>query len=112
MATQFPDCQFIGFDTSLDRLPDSFPALGNVSFQVSTVGHDDKSSIPLNDGSVDVVNLRAQNAFLDHNGWQRTFEEAYRVLKPGGIIHIMEYCNRVRGKQGHEGETQTSYSLF
>ncbi|SAM02612.1 hypothetical protein [Absidia glauca] len=92
MATQFPDCQFIGFDTSLDRLPDSFPALGNVSFQVSTVGHDDKSSIPLNDGSVDVVNLRAQNAFLDHSGWQRTFEEAYRVLKP--VRGIMNSKNR------------------
>lgn len=93
MATQFPECQFIGFDSGLDRLPEGLPPLSNVNFQVTTVGRD---PIPMANGSVDVVNLRAQNVFLDHNDWRCTLEEVHRVLKPGGMIHIMDYCDRVR----------------
>ncbi|CAO3582597.1 unnamed protein product [Absidia cylindrospora] len=94
MATQFPECQFIGFDTCIERLPDGLPPLSNVTFQVAKVEED---GIPMNDESVDVVNLRAQSAYMDNEGWKRMLKETRRVLKPGGIIHILEYCYRPTG---------------
>ncbi|KAI8092609.1 S-adenosyl-L-methionine-dependent methyltransferase [Halteromyces radiatus] len=104
MATQFPECQFIGFDTNLERLPDGLPVLPNVSFQVGNVAN---GRLPLEDESVDVVNLRAQNSFMDHHAWRRTFEEAHRVLKPGGLIHIIEYNYKPSGSVLIESFTET-----
>ncbi|KAI8332610.1 S-adenosyl-L-methionine-dependent methyltransferase [Chlamydoabsidia padenii] len=107
MATQYPDCHFIGFDKSLDRLPDGLPLLNNAQFQVANVPQGGKGSIPLKDESVDVVTLRAQNALMDHEGWKNTFEEAHRVLKPGGLIHIMDYCHKPTGSVLIESFTDT-----
>ncbi|ORZ21089.1 S-adenosyl-L-methionine-dependent methyltransferase [Absidia repens] len=107
MATQFPDCQFIGFDTSMDRLPDGLPPLPNVNFQVANVV---KDGILLKDESVDVVNLRAQNTFMDHDSWRRTFEEAHRVLKPG-VRGIMTSLNRDTDRATKLGPQLSSFEF-
>ncbi|CAO3633506.1 unnamed protein product [Cunninghamella echinulata] len=96
MATQFPECEFIGYDNSIEKLPEGLPPLPNVHFELASLTKE-TPRLSLPDESVDVVNIRSQNGFMNHDDWHRFFEEAYRVLKPGGMVHIVDYYYKPKG---------------
>ncbi|CAO3611559.1 unnamed protein product [Cunninghamella blakesleeana] len=111
MATQFPECEFIGFDDSIEKLPDGLPPLPNVQFELASITKE-TPRLPLEDESVDVINIRSQNGFMDHDDWHRFFVEAYRILKVGGMIHIVDYCYKPKGTVFIESFVGTVQSIM
>jgi arsenite methyltransferase len=49
---------------------------------------------PVGDASIDVVTARSVLIYLDRDGKQRAFDEAYRVLRAGGRLSIFEPINQ------------------
>ncbi|KAF7721667.1 hypothetical protein EC973_004317 [Apophysomyces ossiformis] len=94
MATQYPECQFIGIEIAgmTDGAPDTLP-LPNVRFEMTNV----LEGLPLADDSVDVVHLRALHLTFKIDDWAAALREAYRILKPGGIVQLMEPHNAPSG---------------
>lgn len=58
----------------------------NVTFEV----HDVTTPLPINDASVDYINISFANSFLLKEQWPRLFAECYRVLRPGGWLRSIE----------------------
>ncbi|KAG0163553.1 hypothetical protein DFQ30_011361 [Apophysomyces sp. BC1015] len=94
MATQYPECQFIGIEIAgmTDGAPDTLP-LPNVRFEMTN----GLEGLPLADASVDVVHLRSLYLTFKQDDWTTALREAYRILKPGGVIQLMESHNTPSG---------------
>ncbi|KAG0174468.1 hypothetical protein DFQ28_006462 [Apophysomyces sp. BC1034] len=88
MASQYPECQFIGIDGSTEMSPDSLP-LPNVQFETTA----DLQALPLDDDSVDLVHMRVLSLRTMKSSWLQTLREAHRVLKPGGVIQLVDLHN-------------------
>lgn len=58
----------------------------NVSFQVGNV----LGKLPFADNTFDFVNLRLFIIALKKHEWPIVVNEAYRILKPGGFIQMVE----------------------
>ncbi|KAF7723928.1 hypothetical protein EC973_001500 [Apophysomyces ossiformis] len=88
MASQYPECQFIGIDTATELSPDPL-ALPNVQFEST----EDLKALPLDDESMDVVHMRALNLRTPVDSWLPTLREVHRVLKPGGVVQLVDLHN-------------------
>ncbi|KAI8062859.1 S-adenosyl-L-methionine-dependent methyltransferase [Gongronella butleri] len=108
MASQFAECEFIGLETSMTRLPSNVPPLPNVSYQLMQADR----KLPFEDASVDLIQTRAQNMYMDHDAWQTFLTDAHRVLKPGGFIHIVDYIFKPSGSVLAESFSDTIKSIF
>ena len=94
MAVQYPKCQFIAIETSAScsSVIPQVLSLHNVRFE--NVDWDQSSSprqIPLPDASVDIFHMRAQSLNFEQRSWLNLLTEAYRVLKPGGVVQITDF---------------------
>lgn len=90
MATQYPECQFIGIDSPSEEnaaLHNNTLPLPNARFEIVDLATD---SLPVPSNSVDVVHIRTLTSRLKIEGWPNVFREARRILKPNGIIQIVE----------------------
>ncbi|HLI08620.1 MAG TPA: class I SAM-dependent methyltransferase [Ktedonobacteraceae bacterium] len=60
--------------------------LDNVTFRVMDV----TKPLGFSDESFDMVNARAMIGFMSNAGWSAFVQEAFRVLRPGGILRLTE----------------------
>ncbi|GAA5806837.1 hypothetical protein MFLAVUS_000185 [Mucor flavus] len=91
VATEYPSVEFIGVD-----MCDVFPTNirpPNVSFQVGNV----LERLPFADNSFDIVNTRLFIIALKREEWSTLIKEAYRILKPGGFLQMVECGMLERG---------------
>ncbi|KAI9264846.1 hypothetical protein BDA99DRAFT_36641 [Phascolomyces articulosus] len=100
MAVQFPKCQFIGIETTSSSSNTSvIPqvlSLHNVRFD--NVDWDRSTrQIPLPDASVDICHMRAQSLNFERRSWLNLLSEAYRILKPGGVLQITDFHYAMTG---------------
>lgn len=84
MATEYLDNEYHGIDMAPVFPTDIRPP--NVSFQVANV----LESLPFEDNTFDLVNVRFFMLALRKNEWAIAMKEVYRVLKPGGCIQSLE----------------------
>lgn len=69
----------------------------NVSFQVG----DAMKQFPFGDASLDYVHMRLVQSFVRRDHWGNLLAECWRVLRPGGVIQIVDaerpLCNKPIG---------------
>lgn len=71
-------------NSASSRLP--FPK--NVSFVHGSI---QSPPLPFPDNTFDLVHQREVGILLPFQCWQPLLEDIHRILKPGGIIHLVEY---------------------
>jgi ubiquinone/menaquinone biosynthesis C-methylase UbiE len=84
MAIEHPGCHVTGVDMS-----DMFPATirpENVKFELLNV----LDGLPYPDNSFDFIHMRLLIAALRSNEWPIVLTEIRRVLKPGGLLQLVE----------------------
>ncbi|KAL1934950.1 hypothetical protein VTP01DRAFT_4090 [Rhizomucor pusillus] len=84
MATEHPNAHVTGLDMS-----DMFPTAirpENVTFQLANI----LDGLPYEDNTFDFVHMRQLVVALRSNEWLTVIQEIYRVLKPGGLIQLVE----------------------
>lgn len=84
MAIEHPEFEVTGID-----MADMFPATirpENVKFEICDI----MAGLPYPDNSFDFIHMRLMIVALRGNEWPLVLKEAYRVLKPGGIIGLVE----------------------
>lgn len=91
VAFQYEDMSIIGLDMKEDTIlyalaRASSSGRENVSFET----HDVTKSLPVQDASVDYVNISLANSFLLKEQWPGVLKECRRVLKPGGWLRSVE----------------------
>lgn len=91
VATEYPSSQFIGVDMC-DVFPNNIRP-PNVSFQVGNA----LGRLPFSDNTFDFVNIRLFIIALKKHEWPIVISEAYRVLKPGGYLQMVECGMLERG---------------
>ena len=84
MATEYPNSEFIGIDKAELFPRDIRPP--NVNF----IKHDILTGIPMEDNSIDLVQMRLFSVAFTRANYASLLKEAYRVIKPGGFIQLME----------------------
>ncbi|KAI8974690.1 S-adenosyl-L-methionine-dependent methyltransferase [Pilobolus umbonatus] len=100
MAEAYPNSKFTGLDVSC-----VFPEIvrpPNVQFQICNIAKE----IPFADDTFDYFHQRMLVLGLTKNGWNKALENAYRVLKPGGIIELVEPIVRFHCMGPHLTELQ------
>ncbi|KAI7861622.1 hypothetical protein BDF14DRAFT_292210 [Spinellus fusiger] len=97
MATHYSDWEFIGipvtgllgnsYDTSV--APDTLlPPNVRIEYPMG-----EPHKAPLQDNSVDLVNISAQGLLFGNSHWQCALKEIYRILKPGGLLQVVDLHN-------------------
>jgi ubiquinone/menaquinone biosynthesis C-methylase UbiE len=84
MAIDHPEYHVTGVDMS-----DMFPTTirpENVRFELHNIVH----GLPFPDNSFDYVHMRLLIISLKTNEWPMVIAEIYRVLKPGGLVQLVE----------------------
>ncbi|KAI8636437.1 S-adenosyl-L-methionine-dependent methyltransferase [Parasitella parasitica] len=84
MAIDCPQCQIIGLD-----MADMFPTTirpENVKFEL----HNMLNGLPYPDQTFDYVHMRLLVTGLRTKEWPVVIAEIYRVLKPGGLVQLVE----------------------
>ncbi|KAI8974693.1 S-adenosyl-L-methionine-dependent methyltransferase [Pilobolus umbonatus] len=84
MAESYPNSQFTGIDVSF-VFPEAIRP-PNVDFHICNVSKE----IPFADDSFDYFHQRLLVFALTKEQWQNALKNAYRVLKPGGFIELVE----------------------
>ena len=88
MATQFPECQYFGIDTPHELSPS--PQLlmkKNIRFHPVELN---KGALPFPANSFDVIYGRALGFRFGVGNWAQLLREMRRILKPGGVIQVLE----------------------
>ncbi|KAF8216065.1 hypothetical protein K438DRAFT_1705016 [Mycena galopus ATCC 62051] len=89
-AKEWPTCDFVGFDLvdiqiSLKTLPTA------IAERISWVhGNFLTNKLPFEDDEFDHVHIHAIAQGVPENKWGILFQEINRVLRPGGVVEIME----------------------
>ncbi|KAJ7925937.1 S-adenosyl-L-methionine-dependent methyltransferase [Mycena leptocephala] len=92
-AKQWPDCDFVGFDLvdiqiPLKSLPQEYASIAE---RISWVhGNFLTNKLPFEDDEFDHVHIHAIAQGVPENKWGILFEEINRILRPGGVVEIME----------------------
>ncbi|KAJ6604807.1 S-adenosyl-L-methionine-dependent methyltransferase [Mycena vulgaris] len=92
-AKEWPNCEFVGFDLvdiqiPLRTLP---PEYASIAERISWVhGNFLTNKLPFEDDEFDHVHIHAISQGVPENKWGILFEEVNRVLRPGGVVEIME----------------------
>ncbi|GAA5799216.1 S-adenosyl-L-methionine-dependent methyltransferase [Helicostylum pulchrum] len=84
MAIEHPEFEVTGID-----MADMFPATirpENVKFEICDI----MAGLPYPDNSFDFIHMRLMIVALRGTEWPLVLKEAYRVLKPGGMIGLVE----------------------
>jgi SAM-dependent methyltransferase len=86
MADEYPDAEVIGTDIAQIQ-PAAVPL--NVFFEIDDAEDEDGWTWP--EDEFDLVHLRSMaGAFMD---WQQIYREAFKHLKPGGWLEVIDYDN-------------------
>ncbi|KAJ7492468.1 S-adenosyl-L-methionine-dependent methyltransferase [Mycena latifolia] len=92
-AKEWPDCEFVGFDLvdvqiPLKTLP---PEYASIAERISWAhGNFLTSKLPFEDDEFDHVHIHAIAHGVPENKWGILFEEVNRILRPGGVVEIIE----------------------
>ncbi|KAJ7446496.1 hypothetical protein B0H11DRAFT_2084990 [Mycena galericulata] len=92
-AKEWPNCDFVGFDLvdiqiPLKTLPSEYASIAE---RISWVhGNFLTNKLPFEDDEFDHVHIHAISQGVPENKWGTLFEEINRVLRPGGVVEIME----------------------
>ncbi|KAJ7786481.1 hypothetical protein B0H16DRAFT_1490620 [Mycena metata] len=92
-AKQWPDCDFVGFDLVDIQIPlKTLPAeYASIAERIRWVhGNFLTNKLPFEDDEFDHVHIHAIAQGVPENKWGILFEEVSRVLRPGGVVEIME----------------------
>lgn len=98
----YPKAEFIGVDI-VDVHLDSNIHLPNVKFGYGNI----LSTLDFPDNHFDLVHMRILILALRADEWPNAVKEALRVVKPGGVLQLMEYdvlvrkSTRSRDTHGH-----------
>ncbi|KAI9023701.1 hypothetical protein CLU79DRAFT_700797 [Phycomyces nitens] len=89
MAKAYPDSTFIGADIA-DVFPkDDLPP--NVSFSIIDIS----KPLPFEENSFDLINSRLIIISIQEDRWPTMLKEWHRMVKPGGLVQLMEYDHLV-----------------
>ncbi|KAJ6519979.1 S-adenosyl-L-methionine-dependent methyltransferase [Mycena sanguinolenta] len=92
-AKEWPTCDFVGFDLvdiqiPLKTLP---PEYASIAERITWIhGNFLTNKLPFEDDEFDHVHIHAIAQGVPENKWGILFEEVNRVLRPGGVVEIME----------------------
>ncbi|KAF7339336.1 UBIQUITIN-CONJUGAT-2 domain-containing protein [Mycena sanguinolenta] len=92
-AKEWPTCDFVGFDLvdiqiPLKTLPSEYDSIAERITWVH--GNFLTNKLPFEDDEFDHVHIHAIAQGVPENKWGILFEEVNRVLRPGGVVEIME----------------------
>ncbi|KAI9029090.1 S-adenosyl-L-methionine-dependent methyltransferase [Phycomyces nitens] len=85
MANAYPDLTVIGADIANVFPKDNLPP--NASFLITDVS----KPLPFEDNSFDIINTRILMGGLQKEKWEPMVAEFYRIVKPGGLVQLMEF---------------------
>ncbi|KAG1754879.1 uncharacterized protein EDB91DRAFT_1233702 [Suillus paluster] len=90
-AKEWPDCQFVGFDLVDVQVPLSLlePDVANRVMWVH--GNFLTTKLPFDDDEFDHVHMHGLGRGIPENKWGVLFEEVNRILRPGGVIEVLEH---------------------
>lgn len=94
MASQYPDCSYIGINLSSCGTSDQTPPLPNVKFENENIF--ENGLVDVQDNSIDYIHLRSAGLLTCLSQWPLVFKEINRILKSGGIIRIEELEHSVK----------------
>ncbi|KAJ7619183.1 hypothetical protein DFH06DRAFT_1235568 [Mycena polygramma] len=92
-AKEWPTCEFVGFDLvdiqiPLKTLP---PEYESIAERITWVhGNFLTNKLPFEDDEFDHVHIHAIALGVPENKWGTLFEEINRILRPGGVVEVME----------------------
>jgi len=103
MARSFPEMRLVGIDiseTMLGFAQAQTHALGltNVTFQHM----DALGPLDFPDSTFDLINGKFLLEFMTKDGWLSLMQECYRLLRPGGVLRMVEYEIGVSNSPAHE----------
>ncbi|KAJ2957242.1 hypothetical protein NQZ79_g7040 [Umbelopsis isabellina] len=103
VASAYPNARVIGLDVNPPSTPVTIQR--NLIFKVQDI----KESWDIRDNSVDFLFQRDMNNVLLQSDWKHILQEIYRVVRPGGVIELLE-----QGKLGlhHIMQDFLLFSLF
>ncbi|KAH7927288.1 hypothetical protein BV22DRAFT_1032037 [Leucogyrophana mollusca] len=90
-AKEWPECQFVGFDLVDVQIPLSLlpPDISNRVMWVH--GNFLTTKLPFDDDEFDHVHMHSIGRGVPENKWGVLFEEINRVLRPGGVVEVLEH---------------------
>ncbi|KAJ7070864.1 hypothetical protein C8F01DRAFT_1108121 [Mycena amicta] len=92
-AKEWPDCEFVGFDLMDIQIPlrSLSSEYASIAERVSWVhGNFLTNKLPFDDDDFDHVHVAGIAQGVPENKWGTLFEEINRVLRPGGVVEVME----------------------
>ncbi|KAF7723939.1 hypothetical protein EC973_001511 [Apophysomyces ossiformis] len=91
MGMAYPNSKFTGVDIADVRVKNI--TLENVTFGYGNI----LEKVDFPDNSFDMVHIRLLILALRKEEWPNAIKEGLRLVKPGGILHVMEYDLLVNG---------------
>ncbi|KAG2367791.1 hypothetical protein BDR07DRAFT_1326290 [Suillus spraguei] len=89
-AKEWTDCKFVGFDLVDIQVPISLLE-PEIASRVSWVhGNFLTTKLPFDDDEFDHVHMHSLGRGIPENKWGVLFEEVNRVLRPGGVVEVLE----------------------
>lgn len=90
-AKEWPDCEFVGFDLVDVQVPTSLME-PDIASRISWVhGNFLTTKLPFDDDEFDHVHMHGLGRGIPENKWGVLFEEVNRVLRPGGVVEVLEH---------------------
>jgi len=112
VATKFPQSEVIGVDINKSSIDyaNSVSTQENLEYQDMDI----LQPLELPDDSFDLVNARLVFGVVPAGYWPTLLAEIYRVLKPGGIVRLVEHGASIleNAPYGHQYGYYCSQALF